>query len=108
MHSKLRINFTKEVDVIGHDLHFNDLTFQIISDLLNDFLQPNIHAVYKYLAAILRAKNNVVLTGVDNMTIAFVRLCARDSRYTASSCITKAKPRFSSPLLKQGAFQRIR
>jgi hypothetical protein len=50
----------------------------------------------------------VVLTGVDNMTIAFIRLCAHDGYYTISSCIMKAKPRFSSPLLKQGAFQRIR
>jgi hypothetical protein len=37
--------------------------------LLNDFLQSNIYAIHKYLAAILRTKNNMVLTGVENMTI---------------------------------------
>ena len=74
MNSELRINFTKHMNVIGHDFKFDDFTFQFISDLLNDFLQPSIYAVYKYLAAILRTENNMVLAGVNNMTIAFIGL----------------------------------
>src|SRR6185295_17981107 len=76
MHPQLRIDFTKELNVIGPDVKFYDFTFQFISDLLNDFLQPNIDAVSKYLAAILRTKNNMVFTGVNNMTLAFIGLCA--------------------------------
>jgi hypothetical protein len=64
MNPKTRINFTKKMDVIGHDLKLNDFTFQIISDLLNDFFQPGIYAVYKNFAAILRTKNNMVFTRV--------------------------------------------
>jgi hypothetical protein len=79
MDTELWINFTKHVDVIGHYFKFDDFTFQIISDLLNDFLQSNLYAVHKYLAAILRTKNNMVLTGVENMTIAFISLCAHNS-----------------------------
>jgi len=90
--------------MIGHYLKFDNITFQLISDLLNDFFQPNIYAVYKYLAAILWTKNNMVLAGVDNMSITFISLCAHNSYYTASRCIIQAKPRFSSPLLKQGGF----
>ena len=33
------------MDVIGHDLKFDDLTFQFISNLVYDFLQPNIYPV---------------------------------------------------------------
>jgi hypothetical protein len=46
--------------------------------LLNDFFQPNIYAVYKYLAAILRTKNHMVLAGVDNMPIAFIFFCVHN------------------------------
>jgi hypothetical protein len=74
MNPKLRNNFTKEMDVIGHDFKFNDLTFQFISHLLNDFLQPNLYAVYQYLAAILRTEYNMVPAGVKNILIAFVGL----------------------------------
>ncbi len=63
--------------------------------------------VSKYLAAILRTKNNMVLTGVENMTIAFISLCAHNSYYAANRCITKAKPFLTSPLLKQGALRNI-
>ena len=72
MNSKLRINLTQNMNMIGHHFKFDDFTFQFISDLLNDFIQPNIYAVYKYLAAILRTKNHMVLAGVDNMPIAFI------------------------------------
>jgi hypothetical protein len=92
MNSEVRINFAKNMNVIGHDLKFDDLTFQIISDLLNDFLQPNIYAIYKYLAAILRTENNMVLAGVNNMTIAFIRLCTHSTElYNYSLYSAKCK-----------------
>jgi hypothetical protein len=76
--------------MIGHDLKFKDLTFQFIRDLLNDFLQPNIDAVYKYLTAILRAEYHLVLAGVNNILIAFVcELGAHSDNYTAIRCIVK-------------------
>ena len=107
MDTELWINFTKHVDVIGHYFKFDDFTFQIISDLLNDFLQSNLYAVHKYLAAILRTKNNMLLTGVEYMTIAFISLCAHNSYYTTNRCIIKAKPFLTSPMLKQGALRNI-
>jgi hypothetical protein len=90
MNSELWNDFTKDMDVIGHDLKFNDRTFQFVSDLLNDLLQPKIYAVYKYLTAILRAENNMVLAGVKNILMAFVcELGADRHNYTAIRCIVK-------------------
>ena len=109
MDTKLWIDFAKDVNVIGHDLKFDDLTFQFISDLLNDFLQPNIYAVYKYLAAILRTKNNMVLAGVNNMAIAFIGLCAHSTvLYSYSLYSARSKPFLISPRLKAGVLRNIR
>jgi hypothetical protein len=108
MDSELRINFAKNMNVIGHDLKLNDFTFQFISDLLNDFFQPNIYAVYKYLAAILRTKNNMVLAGVNNMPIAFVRLDAHRARlYSYSLYSARSQPFLISPRLKAGVLRNL-
>jgi hypothetical protein len=88
--------------MIGHYFKFDDPASQLISNLLNDLLQPNIYPIYKYLAAILRTKYNMVLAGVENMPIAFIGSRTHDNYYIANRCIIQAKPRFSSPLLMQG------
>jgi hypothetical protein len=109
MNSKLRNNFTQEMDMIGQDLKFKDLTFQFISDLLNDFLQPNIDTVYKYLTAILRAENNMVLAGVNNILIAFVcELGAHRHNYAAIRCIVKQNRALYPHTLRRGVLRRIR
>jgi hypothetical protein len=105
MNSKLRNNFTQEMDMIGQDLKFKDLTFQFISDLLNDFLQPNIDTVYKYLTAILRAENNMVLAGVNNILIAFVcELGAHRHNYAAIRCIVKQNRALYPHTLRRGFY----
>ena len=105
MNSKLRNNFTQDMDMIGHDLKFKDLTFQFISNLLNDFLQPNIDTVYKYLTAILRAENNLVLAGVNNILIAFVcELGAHSDNYTAIRCIVKQNRALYPHALRRGFY----
>jgi hypothetical protein len=48
----------------------------------------------------------MVLAGVENMPIALIGSRTHDNYYIANHCIIQAKPRFSSPLLQQGAFQR--
>jgi len=64
MSSQLRINFTKDMYVIGYYFNFKYFTSQFIGNLMKDFFQPSIHAIHKNLAAIFRTKNNMIFAGV--------------------------------------------
>lgn len=43
MDTKLRINFTKDMHVIGHHLKFQHFTFQFFSNLMDDLFQAFIY-----------------------------------------------------------------
>jgi hypothetical protein len=105
MNTQLRINFAKNMNVIGHDLKFDYFAFQFISDLLNDFLQPNIYTIHKHSAAILRTENNMVLTGVENMLVAFVCLLrGHGDNYTAIHCIVRQDRALYPHALRRGFY----
>ena len=84
MNSELWIDFTKE---------------------LNDFLPPNIYAIYQNLAAILWAENNRVLAGVKNILMAFVcELRGHRDNYTTIRCIVKQNRALYPRAIRRGFY----
>jgi hypothetical protein len=56
--------------MIWHHFKFEDFARQLFRNLINDLFQTFIYTPYKHLAAILRAKDDMVFAGVEHMTMA--------------------------------------
>ena len=46
MDTELRVNFQKEMNMVWHDLHLNDLERILLGNLLNKLLQSCIYTVH--------------------------------------------------------------
>jgi hypothetical protein len=58
--------------VVGHDFHFQDLRTGFDSNLSRDDPQSLVDPFHKNPAAVFRAPHHVVLTGVDDISVALV------------------------------------
>jgi len=64
MDTELRINFTKDMDVIRHYFKFQHFTTQLFCYLIDDLFQTFVYTANEYLAAILWTKDNMIFAGV--------------------------------------------
>ena len=104
MDTQLRIDFTKEVNVIGHYFKFQHFTAQLFRNLINNLFQTFVHATQEYLAAILRTKDNMLFAGVSDMAVALkLRFIGHTFYHTVMSYMTS---RFAPyiPLAKARGF----
>ena len=69
MESELRIDINQEVDVVWHDLGFEQEAVGFLGHFGNDLLEPSIDAIDQHLAPIFRTKDHVVLTRKDDVAI---------------------------------------
>jgi hypothetical protein len=72
MDTVLRIDFHQEMDMIGHDFEFKNLSSRFADDLVNNVLKSDINAMNEDRASILRAPDNVILARVGDVVIRFV------------------------------------
>ncbi len=59
VHSELGINFSENMDMIGHDFIFHDFYIQLRSGLRNDLSEPGFDGANQYLSAIFGTKDNI-------------------------------------------------
>jgi hypothetical protein len=55
--------------VVGHYLQFDDLGLQLSCRLVDDLFQAYVHAVHEHGAAVFGAPDDVVLAGVDDVSV---------------------------------------
>lgn len=72
MYAKLRINLTKDMDMIGHNFHFNDLGTRLVSGFENNNLQTFIYSFDKDLSPVLRTKDDMIFAGVNNVMVRLI------------------------------------
>jgi hypothetical protein len=70
--SELRINLDEQVDVVWHDLDLDQFGFGLRHDFGDDCLEPGVDLIDQDGATKLRTPDDVVLAGVDDVSIALV------------------------------------
>ena len=69
VNSELRVYLQKQVYMVWHDFHLDDLKVVFGRDGLYELLQSHIHTIYEYFSAILRTEYNVIFTGIYDVTV---------------------------------------
>ena len=72
MYAKLRIHFKKEMYVIGHYLHLQKFNLQVITDILDEFLETSLYITNQNFASVFRAPDDMILAAVHHIVITFV------------------------------------
>lgn len=72
VYTKLRVNFTKDVNMVGHHFQFQYLTSRFFCDLVDDCFQSSIHPIYQDVPPILRTKDNMIFAGIQDKSVAFI------------------------------------
>ena len=67
MDTELGVTPNQQVDVIGHDFHFNELLSPLLYTLLDDGFQAGINPVDEDLTPILGAKDDMIVTSIGNI-----------------------------------------
>jgi ABC-type uncharacterized transport system permease subunit len=70
MDAELWINFQQQMHVVRHDFHLKDIESVVFGYFLKKGFQSVVNTIGKYLAAIFRTPNDMVLAGIDNISIA--------------------------------------
>ena len=70
--AQLGIHLQEHMDMIGHDLHLDDLEMEVICHLPGYLLEALVHPVHKNRSAIFRAEDHMVLAAVDDVVVASV------------------------------------
>ena len=68
--AELWVYFAQQMYMIRHHFQFQHFASCFVRNLLDDSFQSLVHAVYQHLAAVFRAKDDVVLAGVDHAVVA--------------------------------------
>lgn len=69
MDSELWVYLQKQMHMVWHDFHFDDFKLVFVGYGSDELLLPHIHTIHQYFATILRAKNDMVLTGIHDIVI---------------------------------------
>ena len=69
MNAKLRVNFAKQMHMVGHDFQFYDFASGFVGDFVNNGLQPFGYVPCENLSSVLRAEDDVVLTGKGDIVV---------------------------------------
>ena len=72
MNPKLGIDFDQQVNMVRHDLNFDDFTLEFLGALLDDNLQPCVYSIHQHLPAILWTPHNMVFAGIDHIVVGLV------------------------------------
>ncbi len=64
MNAKLRVNLTKDMNMVWHYFQFQNFATQFLCNLIDDCFHSFIHAIRQYLATVLRTKDNMIFAGV--------------------------------------------
>ena len=72
MDAQLRVDRQEQVDMVGHDLHLDDLETELVGDLPCDLLEALVDTVDEDGAAVLRAEDHVVAAGEHYVAVRFV------------------------------------
>ena len=72
MDSELRVHFHKQMHMIRHDLHLDDVDAKFLTGFLYQFFQANIYTIDQYLSAIFWTPDHMVFAGVHHIMITFV------------------------------------
>ena len=106
--AELRIDLNEQVDVVGHDLKLDQLRLGLVDDVSQDFLEPFIHAGSQNRTPELRAPHDVVLAGIDDVSVALVLHASiiQIEAIESTELNTKYNARLISPCLKAGALRR--
>lgn len=72
MDTELWINFQKEMNMVWHDFHLDDLELVFLGNLCDKFLQSCIYAVHQNLAAVFWAEHDMILAGINDIMIGVI------------------------------------
>ncbi len=107
--TELRVNFAKQMNMLRHDLQFDNLAFRFCRNLVNNNLEPSSNGIIEHFSTILRAENNVVLARVHDILVRFVlRLRRHIDSIRRLSIYWQAGGRLISPGLKPAGLRHIR
>jgi hypothetical protein len=70
MDTELWVTPNEQVDVIGHDFHFNERLSPLLYHLLDEGFQAGINPVDEDLTPILGAKDDMIMTSIGNISVA--------------------------------------
>lgn len=70
--AELRVYLQEQVDMVGHDFHFEAIDMDILTRFTNQLLQPRVNAVDQNLPAIFWAEYDVVLARVCDVVVRFI------------------------------------
>jgi hypothetical protein len=70
VHPELRITADEQMHVIGHDLKLDEFLPPAFDLLGKDSFETLVYRLRQYLAPILRAEDDVLSTGVDDVVVA--------------------------------------
>jgi hypothetical protein len=68
--AELGIYLTQYVHVVWHYFQLDDFSLQLGHCLVDDLLQTYIHTSHQYRTPVLGAPDNVVLAGINDITVA--------------------------------------
>jgi hypothetical protein len=72
MYPELRIDFDKQMNVIGHDFHRHDFRPVFLGDLSKHLSAPFLYRPFEHFAPILGAEDDVVLARINDMVVRLV------------------------------------
>lgn len=72
MYAELWIDFYKDMNVVGHDLHFNNLSLKLRGYILEDRFEAHVYSIREDLTPILRAPYDMVFAGIHDVGIGLV------------------------------------
>ena len=111
MDTEVWVTPNEQVDVIGHDFHFNELLSPLLYTLLDDSFQAGINPVDEHLTPILGAKDDMIVTSIGNISVA-CNYCIhaysmpQDSSFVKGSYAFKECARFIPMSGRPGGFAR--
>ena len=72
MYAKLWVYCKKEMYVIRHYLHLQKLNLQVITNILDEFLETSLYITNQNFASVFRTPDDMILAAVHHIVITFV------------------------------------
>ena len=72
MDSKLRVYLHKQMHMVWHNFHLNDVDTIFIADFFYESFQPYINAIGQNLTAIFWTPYYMIFAGVHHIVVAFI------------------------------------
>ena len=98
----LRVYLNQQMDVVGHNLQFQNVCADAFSNTIYQFLQSRFYLTNQNLTPVLRTPDNMIFTGIDNIPIRFI---FHEKQYTKTIKLMQDILCFQrlTPALKGGA-----